>query len=290
MTWAHPLGVPIADSGRNMGHNFLATELSMRPDAEFNVAASLSRQVTITAGAVAHSKGAWSLPFVAALSRDVGGLILRPAVSNVSGAIASRLTDIGVGAAGFEVPVVENLDTGHVFSSLEQIVVPRPFKAGDRIVFRSQATVVSSTQTMQLIGLLDTHPFGSDPGRATTHGAVTATSRLTALAAPGSLNVPGAWTPIVASTPAAYAALILMVSNSPTATLIASNCLVDWAVGNPQNIFAQHQQLATFTTEGSQGKRFWTLPQRIPAGASVWARLRRSAVVGIDAGFVGIEY
>ena len=96
----------------------------------------------VTTGGSAHTKGSWA-QLAAATVDDTDAVVLRLGGHTTSGVASPALLDIGVGAAGSEQVLVENLDLGnHTFRSFLHLPVIIP--AGSRVAARVQGARAST--------------------------------------------------------------------------------------------------------------------------------------------------
>jgi hypothetical protein len=174
------------------------------------IAFSGSVIATPTASATPHVKGAWA-QLIASTSEEFGLLMVRAENVGVAATETSMLLDVGIGAAGSESPIMENLAVGgaSVGSGLSGgLTMPLPVRipSGSRLSCRVQALIPSDTCTVTISAAVmsarQTLPESVD-----VIGTDTATSRGTAFS--GSV---GAWTQIAASTSRRYRGVYLVPS------------------------------------------------------------------------------
>lgn len=122
-----------------------------------NVTAADKDGTTITSGGTAHTKGAYSAgQLIASTDEDVYGITIQ--VDGVSGAAtdSSYLLDIGIGASGSEVDLIQDLDcwgaatgattTRGAKSWFFPVFIPK----GTRIAARSQARAISDVANVAI--------------------------------------------------------------------------------------------------------------------------------------------
>lgn len=163
-----------------------------------------------TASATAHAKGAW-LQLIASTSADAGLLMIRAESVATAATETSMLLDVGVGAAGNETPIMENLAIGgaQVSSGASNgLLAPLPVRipSGSRISCRIQALIPSDTCTV-VATLFAINARQMLPTSVDVIGTSTSSSRGTAFA--GALS---SWTEITASTSQRYRGLFLVPS------------------------------------------------------------------------------
>jgi hypothetical protein len=174
--------------------------------------------VTVTASATPHSKGAWT-ELVASTSIDSDLTYLAASVS-ASAQDSATLIDLGTGAAGAESAFVSNLAIGS-WSSY-RVLIPYRIPSGTRIAARTQSVVTSKSVTVQ-IQAIDSGSYADAPTTLTVIGTDTATSTGT-----GTTN--NTWVQVVASTAAAYSAIVLVPSAS-SGNISAANVRVELGIG-----------------------------------------------------------
>ncbi len=231
-----------------------------------------SRGASVTSGNT-NTKGSWaeiadSTPF------QTAGFLL-----HVSHAMpADHLLDIGVGAAGSEVAVVENLliSGGKNYGGPDCLWLPLAIPAGSRISARSQATTGTRVMFVALTLLGPTLYAPGGRGRMTTYGANTADSGGAGFDPGGSANTKGNWTQITASTTANMALMYIAFGNQANATIGAdSTWLVDIAVGaagSEQIILSNIQLSANLQNDTADPGLFGPVPVSVPAGTRLAVR------------------
>lgn len=168
---------------------------------------------SITADATPHTKGAW-VELVASNASNADTASIRFTAFDVSNTFTEGLCDIGIGASGSEVAVIENVPVGG--ASLPGILHTLPIKipAGSRICARFQSVRISATGTVRIV----THNNGaydSAPTSLVAVGANTATSTGVTINA-------GTYTQITASTSQAFSAVHLALGLFSNGTGIRS--------------------------------------------------------------------
>jgi hypothetical protein len=151
-------------------------------------------------GTSANTKGAWA-EMVSATPWD--GFLELSLVS--MSALQVYLVDIGIGAGGSEVVLIENMmfQMSYGVQYYSQNVFPTPLfiPAGTRIVARAQTTGTTSRQIYLVGTLTRIGGFGEQVGlsKSFTYGAVTATSRGTIIDPGGLADTKGAWVELTSS-------------------------------------------------------------------------------------------
>lgn len=230
---------------------------------------------TVTASSTAHTKGAW-VELIA--STSAASDCLQIAVQGVAtgNTNTATLLDIGIGAAGAETAVVQNVAIGgaSAFSLTDErsfrVSVPVYIPSGSRISARIQS-VVTLGKTAQISVRLGAgnNPAGTSTS-AITLGTSTATSAGTALPA-GT-----AWTQFVASTSAAYSAITILPSIS-NVSMTSGVRQIELGIGAAGAETAIVQaEFATSTSE-AVGIVYTQLPvDNIPAGTRLSIRYTAS--------------
>jgi hypothetical protein len=193
---------------------------------------SASLPVTVTSGGSAHTKGAWA-ELITLTDRGFDTLTLSfVSTDGLSATDRSQLLDVGFGGSGSEQVVIADIVRGHAPGG-SNLRLPIRIPAGTRISTRIQTAgaSVATTVAAHLSGGQGWGGGGSGR-RATTYGANAATSGGVALTLPGTNNVKGAWTEIVASTTAPLRWILPRLAG-PVAdtTMNNANYMVDVGIG-----------------------------------------------------------
>lgn len=179
--------------------------VSMRSQSCVPIGAEVGsfNEVTMTADASAHTKGAWVevITSVAAIA-DWTWVHVRAVSSSSSD--TSALMDIGVGGSGSEVPVVNNIPIGSAGGL--SFILPLRFLTGERIACRMQSITGGRTGKVGIQLASSAVPGGRSPRYLDTYGVDTATST--------AVNVPTSdtYVEITSATTQPYAGLIPIVS------------------------------------------------------------------------------
>jgi hypothetical protein len=192
---------------------------------EFTNAGYNTANVTLTASATPHTKGAWS-QVIASTSAQTTMLNFAVISVNVSTADTATLLDIGVGAAGSETVIVPNIAVGGCSSMTFRI--PVKIASGSRIAARVQGVRASQTAT---IGVRDFQCVNATdaaliPTTVDVLGIDTATSTGTAMS-----GASGTWVQIVSSTSNPYTAFVIAPSASDTDTASQGDAVYEIGVG-----------------------------------------------------------
>ena len=176
--------------------------------------------------ATPNTKGGW-VQIIASTSADCG-LIMLAGIGTQSATDRSVLVDIGIGAAGAETPIVQNVPIGGADYSVPiQLPLPVFVPQGSRISWRGQAALASAS--FAGIVSVNTYRTGDNtftPRSLDTLGASTSTSRGTAMS-----GAAGTYTQITSATPQPYQALLIVPNTGDTTGLPNANCTLTLGVG-----------------------------------------------------------
>lgn len=168
---------------------------------ETNVTAADRDGATITAGGVAHTKGAYSAgELIAATAEDAYGITVMVTGVHVTGTVTSFLLDIGIGASGSEVDLIQDLDCwgaptvasgGRAKCWFFPVFIPK----GSRVAARAQALALSDTAEVAIWLHQSCNGWGMEvPTVWERLGAVTNSNGVSVTPASGSF---GSWTTIL---------------------------------------------------------------------------------------------
>lgn len=235
---------------------------------------------TVTTGN-ANTVGGWVLMH-AATAFPVSKFRVHLGATGVASAGSNRqwMFDVGVGPASSETVIVQNVAFGGAlgYANWE---FPLSIPIGSRVAVRAQALTALSTTTMGM--WLTGGGMGTECGhRATTYGAVPASSRGTTLTAPASANtVEGAWTLLTAATTGPTRWIVVGIAAPNTTTAAAANLLVDIGIGGSgaEREVVTDISCATSINEEISAPYPLTFPVTIPTGSRLVARYRGSATL-----------
>lgn len=236
-----------------------------------------STLTNVAASATVNTPGNWvqmhaSAPFpVSTVTLFTGNTGIFTAAQN-----SQTLFDIGLGASGSEQLLVQDVAIGGA-AQFTTWHFPLTVPTGSRLALRLRSAVASKACIFGM--MLYGGGSGMESGyRATTYGAVPASSRGTVLATPGAANVKAAWTVISASTTAAMRWLVVGLAAPDTATSSASNGLVDIGVGTAgvEAVGIANIPYRTSTSEDILAAAPMTYPVKLPAGSRLVARIQAS--------------
>lgn len=259
---------------------------------------SARQDYTFTGGA-ANTLGSW-VEIVAALSADVGWVAMWAAAATAaSGIDSSMLFNLGVGGAGSEVTLIEHLGIGWCEIAvatasdtlppnwLFPIWIPKGSRVAGRV--QSKRGAVAGDMAFQF--------YAAEPGmkpsnKITALGADTANSRGTVMAVPGSANVKGAWTQIIAATAEPYTALGVSVQGGGDTTQATTRQLIDIGIGaaGAEQVLIGDIGTETSATEGVMQLGPQVFGVYVPKGARLAARWQGATLTGnIDVHLHGIR-
>ena len=238
-----------------------------------------STVTTVAASATVNTLGNWvqmfpTTPFPAS------NIVLFIGNSGIfaSGANSQTLFDIGVGLSGAEQAIVQDVAIGGAaqFATWHfPLIVP----SGSRVSMRLRSVTANKACLFGM--MLWGGGSGVESGhRATTYGAVTATSRGTVLATPATANTKSAWTAVSAATTSPMRWMSVGLAAPNTATSAAANGLMDIGVGaaGVEAVLIADIPYRTSTAEDILAAWPMIYPVNLPAGVRLVARHQASAV------------
>jgi len=249
------------------------------------VNAAASRGTTIAGNASANVEGAWT-QLSAATPVDACGLWITIGQPFTIGTV-DFLVDIGVGAAGDEQIIVENLlySVGSFPAAPDWgLFLPRCIAAGSRVAARAQCSGATNRQIGLMIHLI--------PGvvrpmqRCESGGADTSDSGGTLIdPGAGAAHVKGAWVQMIASTTFPYRALAMLLgfNKNGTATVQVEHAydIGVGAAGDEQVIIANLRAVQGSGDDLVAPMAFGAYPVNIPAGSRIAVRAQCS-ITGAD--------
>ena len=235
-----------------------------------------SEAVTVTAAGSAHTAGAWA-ELIASTNGPSSWLEVETARTS---AVATFLVDLAIGAAGSEVPILQNvMIASNSLTALPSARISLPFSlpAGTRISARARCSVASSTVRMSatVYGAM----AGGERGLTLTEtfGAVTGTTRGVVLDPGASANTKGAWAQVAAVTSFSYRWMLLDITH-PAVLGTSVQWFVDLGIGSggseivaiPDRMMYGNANTDTFFNP------IYSFPCNIPAGSRLAARAQSS--------------
>jgi hypothetical protein len=239
-----------------------------------------SLMTTVTASITANALGNW-IALHAAVPFPVFGVDLF--MGKTSWAVAATSTmalyDFGFGASGAEVALAQDIAFGGSVPFVSW-TLPIYIPVASRVAMRIRSSVANkaSTFAVRLYG----GGMGVEGGhKATTYGAVTATSVGTAVGLPTSANVKAAtWTQISAATTSPMRWLLVGISAPPTTLATASDGLLDIGVGAAASERAVVPDIpfSVSANEEINGAMPLMFPVNIPVGTRLSARYQATGI------------
>ena len=182
---------------------------------------------SITLGAVAHTKTAWS-QLVASTSASVGCIRVVVRSNYNLGNSNTLMLDFGVGAAGSETVIAANIACGGGANTTYGgivIEIPVAIPASTRVAIRAQSARVSWTASLHIVLLANTDT-GTTPTSVDTIGTSTATSAGTAMS-----GASGTYVQMIASTAKDFQSVVIVPSISATGSQTNSAATFTLATG-----------------------------------------------------------
>lgn len=186
-----------------------------------------SQMTTITANAVADTKGAYT-QIVASTAFEASGLLIQMGAANVN----EYLVDFSVGAGGSEQIIVPDLHYGNPSRRIGgnyfiNISVP----AGSRVAARSQGGSGGDLIDVQVYLLGSNFMQAPRYHRCTAYGAAAADSGGVGIDPGAVANTKGAYSEIVASTTNNIKEILIVIGEGGNSVRSASSWLMDIAIG-----------------------------------------------------------
>jgi hypothetical protein len=245
---------------------------------------------SLSTPATPNTKSAWT-QLVASTSEDVSAIVLSYP-GNIGGTDYGILLDVGVGASGVEVAVVQDLAMFPLsFSNQMVVTIPVRIPAGSRVAWRAQAAQASKSITPTIV-LCAARGHQSTPTSVDTYGVYTSTSRATALTGTSGVTC----TEIAASTSRQYAAAILLPSNfgqvGVNANVRLTLCVGDAGVEREVGYFDFNQSGAgVFSFPSGYPMSPPIIGGTIPAGSRLSVRHNIAANPGyVQASIIGVPF
>jgi hypothetical protein len=239
---------------------------------------STSLMTTVTASATANAVGNW-IPLHAAVPFPVFGVDLFMGKGSWAVAATSTMAlfDLGFGASGVEAAIAQDIAFGGSVPFVSW-TLPVYIPVASRVVMRIRSAIASKSSTFAI------RLYGGGQGvegghKAVTYGAVTASSRGTALNLPTSANVkPTTWTLITAATTSPMRWLLVGISAPPTTLATAADGLLDIGVGSPEAVVVPDIPFSISANEEVNGAMPLMFPVNIPVGARLSARYQATGI------------
>ena len=227
----------------------------------------------VTASASTNTKGAWR-EMTASSGFDYQ--MIRVNLHNVKVPGERHLVDIGIGAAGSEQVVAENLFWDR-YDDISEVALNMPLviPAGTRVAARTQSDVASSTIRVYGHGFAGPWPAAVGFPLISALGAETADTTGILVDPGATANTKGAWAELVASTSRDIFSLGILLGQNSDAALTAGLWLIDIGIGGSgveevilPDLHATSDPNNDVLTEVSLGP----FPVQIPSGSRISAR------------------
>lgn len=171
---------------------------------------------TVTASAVAHTKGTWAE--LESSAPESFGFWIRISGTATAATNTAMLLDIGLGAALSEAVLVPDINAGASAGLLGRaFFIPMYVPAGVRMAARCQAVIGSDTVSVHVTWMLNPPFPGHVFSKCTAYGVTAASSRGTS-ATPGD-GAWGAWSQLAATTSRDHLAWYALVGQQGDTTL-----------------------------------------------------------------------
>lgn len=254
----------------------------LQPIARIGATAS-SRGTVVSSPVALHTKGAWvELSSATPCHAHAIGLMLRKLT------IAPRiLLDIGIGAAGSEVVVLDNISFGKSVRSPAYIILPLHIREGERVALRAQASIASQDTVVSAHLLAGSDLVAKGVGRLSTLGADTATTAGVTVTSNASAHTKGAWAEISSSSPRDFRGF--WVSTMDTASPPIGNMfmLIDIGIGAAgSEIVIIPDLFYRYINTSGFGFSFRYFPVPIKAGTRIAARMQAETAGAQQAGVI----
>jgi len=246
-----------------------------------------------TTNASANIKGEWT-ELISAIAQRSSGLILQHPYADAY----DYLFDIGIGAAGQETAIINNLTGGGIGNdkfALGSISIPLELPAGVRISLRGQSTTGNKNGAIGVMPIPGSFgcPYGFQ--NVTTYGANTAGSGGTSIDPGASANTKGAWTEIVAATTVPCFGFFVGIGNQVNAgrTTGGNWWLMDVGIGAAGNEIAILPNFClAVSVAGERVRPIWTpfIPLSLPIGTRITIRAQCSINDTTDRKFDAVVY
>jgi hypothetical protein len=179
--------------------------------------------LTVTGSSSTFTKGAWT-QVIAATATNIAWVMVMGQTEASSG--TAFALDLGTGAGGSEVAIVNNLNFSSTQSGGVCYLLPLQIGVGTRIAARVSSNAASDNFHFTLTTFQDSALSCGVGSAIDTYGFNTATNLGAAVDPGGTINTKGAYTQITASTTNNLAGFIVYMDGQNTTTGSAGN--LDW--------------------------------------------------------------
>lgn len=241
-----------------------------------------STGITLTANAVANTKGAWA-QVIASTLYPTAWLLISVAAS--SGGTRGFLLDIGIGASTAEKVLIADLNVdsrSNIAPSYASWIVPIAVPAGTRISARVACSSASSTLNVAVTCIAAALASDSGCVRSETLGAVSASTRGTQVDPGGVAHTDSAWG-IGAATSFPWRWMAVSLAHSTTVTANAS-WLCDIGVGaaGSEKVLISDLYTQAGSSTDAPTPSVFCFPCSVPAGATLSFRARSDNITAAD--------
>jgi hypothetical protein len=194
----------------------------------FGVVSGTTSATSLTSSGSANTKGSY-VTLATSTTFDATEIQIILSGQESSTSTSDNLVDVAIGASGSEQILFADLYV-EAFVGFNRIYTfPCNIPAGSRISARAQSTVTTSTPTATI--LLSNRKLYGEDAVVTTYGAVTGTTKGTAVTASVSANTKGSYTQIVSSTSRPIKSFYWCACNNGTTRSSVFSNLCDLAIG-----------------------------------------------------------
>lgn len=234
-----------------------------------------------------YAKGSWTQMTAAATYDSTWIMVWVQTAFSGGWAVA---VDIGVGASGSEVVIVNNLAfTQYQSSTSGRFFFPLTIQAGTRIAARASSNFTNDSMQVQIVCFDDSFLSAGAGSAVDTYGFSTAVNLGTAVDCGATANTKGAYTQIASSLTADISGFIINIDNQSATDAAGAQvaALIDVAVGGSGSEVVILPNLQTFWFTGATSNAVGTpllpyLPLPIAAGTRIAVRGQCSTAVSPD--------
>ena len=278
-------------SGTLPGRSLKTVRLPWFANGQTITVSDVSGYTSTTTPSTANTKSGW-VQIIASTSAECGLLMLCPNGTQFA-TDRSVMFDIGIGAAGSEVAIAQNIAAGGAFFSWGfASPIPVFIPQGTRISWRAQTGLASTAINGSLnIVTLRTGDNSLTPRSVDTLGAITSSSRGTAMS-----GAAGTYTEITPATDKPYQALLMIPSTGNTSGLpnVASNLTLGIGVAGSEVAIGGMQIQTNGGTVGpssSFNQPSLIIGRQIPAGTRIAVAHNLSSNPGnLQVVVIGVPY
>lgn len=245
--------------------------------------------LNVMSGGAPFTKGAW-VELTSSAPNDTSWVMIQCDANDALG--TSFAYDIGVGASGSEVSVIQNLVSNQDIGNETTVMFPFAIRKGTRVASRCSCEGTSQNGSIKLT-CFENSALSSGSGSAVDTYGFNAATNLGVTVDPGGVaNTKGAYAQITPSTTNDLAGFFLSLDSQGLSSGTANNVhiLFDIALGGAGSEKVIIPNIALFQFVGSTG--VWRLPEATPyfpvpvkAGTRIAARAQSRATISPDRTF-----